>query len=193
MLLALVGPRAAAAGEPPFTGVGTSAGGGVTVFDPAPAVGPDVLLPSLELVVGSPTSFASQLRVRLPLLNTLMAGVVRKQLDLRVDVLWLATPCSCADGSHMIRPVFGPLIGLRLDAAPQVAQFGLAIGGRFGAEYVGPARRFGLGLGLEPFAEVAGGTAGTGRTAGRVGGGALVVAWLTAYSGQQPARAEASR
>jgi len=188
--LSLALPAVASAGEPREVGVGTSVAGGLSVFDPAPALGGEVLLPGLEISIGSPTSFDSQLRLRIPVLNTLWAGVVRRQLDLRLDVMWLATPCECPPDHHRIRPVFGPLVGLRLNAAEQVTQAGLAVGGRFGAEYVGPRRRFGLGLGVEPYFQFQGGPAGTGRTTLTTGGGGLVVAWITSYRGALPKEAK---
>ena len=87
----------------------------------------------------------------------------------------------------MLRPVLGPKLGLRLSAQQGVTQPGFLVGARAGAEYVGPRRRFGLGVGIEPFFELQGGTAGVGRSSLVVGGGAFVVIDVTGYKKQRPA------
>lgn len=177
-LLLLASPAAAAEN----VGAGASMGFGFAAYHPAPGVGPRIALPALE-VAGAPGGTREwQVRARFPLLNTIYAAALRQQLDLQADLFLLKLgQCDCPVGNHVIRPIAGPMVGARLNVAPRVAQPGVALGGRFGAEYVGPQRRIGFTLAAEPFFEVRGGTAGTGRSAFTVGGGALIVLALTGY------------
>lgn len=157
-------------------------GFGVTAYSPAPQVAPRINLPSLELAAAPGGTKLWQLRVRLPLLNTIYAAGLRQQLDLQADVFWLKLgQCDCPVGNHVVRPVLGPMAGARLNIAPGVVQPGIALGGRFGAEYVGPQRRIGLTVAAEPFFELRGGSAGPGRSSLTTGGGALLVIALTGY------------
>lgn len=179
-LVLLCAPASAAAvGN---AGAGTSLGGGVAAFSPAPGVSGLIALPALELAVAPGGSESLQLRVRVPLLEVIYTGVVREQLFLQSDVFLLKLgQCDCAVGHHVIRPLAGPFVGLRLNVAPGVVQPGLRLGGRFGAEYVGPQRRIGLTLAAEPWFEARGGEAGPGRTTRETGGGAMLVLAITGY------------
>jgi len=180
LLLLLSLPAAAHAVE--NAGAGTSLGGGVGAFSPAPGVGGLVALPSLELAAAPGGTDAFQLRVRVPILDIVYNGVVREQLFLQADVFLLKLgQCDCAVGKHKLRPVAGPFLGARFNAGPGVAQPGVRVGGRFGAEYVGPQRRIGLTLAGEPWFEARGGSAGPGRTGASTGGGALIVFAITGY------------
>lgn len=166
-------------------GAGGSMGVGVAGYSPAPGAGLRVALPSLELAAAPGGTRLWQLRVRSPLLNTIYAAALRQQLDLQADVFFLKLgQCDCPMGKSKLRPLGGPMLGARLNAAPGVTQPGFALGGRFGVEYVGPARRIGVTVAGEPFFELRGGSAGPGRTALTTGGGALLVVAITGY--QQP-------
>lgn len=163
-------------------GAGASMGAGLAAYSPSPGPGLRIALPALELAAAPGGTTQWQLRVRLPLLNTVYAAGLRQQLDLQADVYWLKLgQCDCAVGNHKLRPIGGPMIGARLNAAPGVVQPGFALGGRFGVEYVGPARRIGLTVAAEPFFELRGGSAGPGRSTLSTGGGALLVVALTGY------------
>ncbi len=163
-------------------GAGASVGGGVGGFSPAPGMGGLIALPSLELAAAPGGSQSLQLRVRVPLLDVIYSGVVREQLFLQTDVFLLKLgQCDCELGKNVIRPVAGPFVGGRLNVAPGVVQPGLRLGGRFGAEYLGPLRRIGLTLAAEPWFEARGGKAGPGRTTSEIGGGAMIVFAITGY------------
>ena len=163
-------------------GAGTSLGIGVFGTYPAPSPGLRVMLPTLELAAAPGGRYSPQLRVRLPLLNTAYAAAIRQQLDLQADVFLLGLGgCDCEVGKHLIRPVLGPMLGARLNVAPGVVQPGVALGGRFGVEYMGPQRRIGVTVAGEPLFELRGGSAGPGLTALTVGGGALLVVAITGY------------
>lgn len=179
LLLVLLLPATSAARTD--TGAGSSLALGITAFDPAPRVGFEMSLPTLEIAVGLGLARPVQLRVRMPLLDTLLAGVARQQLDLQADLFLLFTAGGKAAGSHRIRPVLGPMLGARLNAQPGVVLPGVAVGGRFGAEYLGPASAFGLTLALEPFVQLQGGAAGQGRTSTTLGGGGFFVVAVTGY------------
>jgi hypothetical protein len=165
------------------TGAGVSLGLGVAGFSPSP--GPSFLmdLPSLEVAVGLKDPSRMQARFRWHGLKTIWAAALEQQLEVQIDAMLLMTPCDCAVGNHMIRPVLGPSVGFLLQAIPSVdtTQVGAVVGGRFGAEYVGPARRIGLTVAAEPFFLVQGGSAGPSRTGSRFGGGAQIVIALTGY------------
>lgn len=163
-------------------GAGVSMGGGVGAFSPAPSAGGLVALPALELAAAPGGTDQLQLRVRVPLFDTIYNGVVRQQFFFGADVFLLKLgQCDCALGKHKVRPLAGPFVGARINAGPGVVQPGLRLGGRFGAEYVGPQRRIGLTLAAEPWFEARGGSAGPGRTTSAMGGGALIVLALTGY------------
>ncbi len=178
LLLLLLPGQAAARTD---TGAGSSMALGATAFHPAPRLGFEMSLPTLEIAVGLGLPAPAQLRVRMPLLDTLLSGVARQQLDLQADLFLLVTPGGRPAGSHRVRPVLGPMIGARLNAQPDVVQPGFAVGGRFGAEYLGPASAFGLTVALEPLFQLQSGPAGVGRTSTTLGGGAFVVVAVTGY------------
>ena len=179
LLLTLVPASAFAVGN---AGAGTSLGGGLGVFSPSPGASGLIALPALELAAAPGASERLQMRFRVPLLDILYNGVVREQLFLQADVFLLTLgQCDCPVGKHVIRPIAGPFLGLRLNAGPGTVQPGVRLGGRFGAEYLGPARRIGLALAAEPWFEARGGSAGPGRSTGELGGGALIVFSLTGY------------
>ncbi len=165
------------------TGAGVSLGVGVAASSPSPGPGLLVDLPSLEIALGGKDPRRSQFRLRWHALKTVFAAALEQQLEFQIDAMLLATPCDCALGDHMIRPVLGPTLGLLFQAIPvaQTVQPGLVAGGRFGAEYVGPQRRIGLTVAAEPFFLVQGGSAGPDRTTARVGGGAQIVVAITGY------------
>ena len=182
LLLALLFMLPATAQGVENAGAGASMGLGAAGYYPAPRAGFRLNLPALELAAAPGGVNTWQLRVRLPLLNTIYAAGIRQQLDLQADVYWLRLGmCDCPVGSAKIRPLAGPMVGARLNIAPGVAQPGIALGGRFGAEYVGPGRRLGVTVAAEPFFELRGGSAGLGRTSVTTGGGALLVLALTGY------------
>jgi hypothetical protein len=183
VLLALSAPAVAARD----TGAGPSMVLGATAFDPAPTLGFEMSLPALEIAVGLPTVVPAHLRLRSPLLDTVISGVARQQLDFQLDLMLLLTPFATPDGVHAIRPVLGPWLGGRINVQHAVSQVGFAVGGRFGAEYVGPARKSGVGIGFEPFFQLQSGPAGAGRTSTVVGGGGMFVLFLTAYQAPEPA------
>lgn len=180
LALLLIG---APAGARESTGAGASLAVGFAGYSPSPGPSFQVDLPSLELALGLGTARRWQGRVRWHALKTVWAAALEQQLEVQLDVLLLATPCDCAIGNHMIRPVLGPSLGFLLQAIPaaQTTQPGLVLGGRFGAEYVGPARRIGLTVAAEPFVLAQGGSAGPDRTTSRFGGGASIVIALTGY------------
>ena len=182
LLLALLFMLPATAQGVENAGAGASMGLGAAGYYPAPRASFRLNLPALELAAAPGGVNTWQLRVRLPLLNTIYAAGIRQQLDLQADVYWLRLGmCDCPVGSAKIRPLAGPMVGARLNIAPGVAQPGIALGGRFGAEYVGPGRRLGVTVAAEPFFEMRGGSAGPGRTSLTTGGGALLVLALTGY------------
>lgn len=180
LLLALI---AAPAHARENTGAGVSLGLGFAGYTPSPGPAFQVDLPSLEVAVGLPEASQGQLRVRWHALKTVWAAALEQQLELQVDVLLLHTPCDCAVGNHLIRPVIGSMLGVLFQAIPvqATAQPGIVAGGRFGAEYVGPGRRIGVTLAAEPFVLVQGGPAGPGRESARFGGGAQIVVAITGY------------
>lgn len=179
-LLLLCAPASAAAvGN---AGAGTSLGGGVGGFSPAPGIGGLVALPSLELAAAPGGSQGVQLRVRVPLLDVIYSGVVREQFFFQADAFLLKLgQCDCELGKNVIRPIAGPFVGGRINVGPGVVQPGLRAGGRFGGEYLGPMRRIGLTLAAEPWFEARGGKAGPGRTTSEIGGGAMIVFAITGY------------
>lgn len=179
LLLLLLLP--ASAGARTDTGAGSSLAVGATAFDPAPLLGFEMSLPTLEIAVGLDLARPAHLRLRLPLLDTLLSGVARQQLDLQADLFLLITAGGKPAGSHRIRPVLGPMLGARLNAQAGVVQPGFAVGGRFGAEYLGPESRFGLTIALEPLFQLQGGPAGLGRTSTTLGGGGFLVVAVTGY------------
>ncbi len=181
-LLLIAAPASAREG----TGAGVSLGLGFAGFSPSPQAAFQVDLPSLEIALGLKDPSRWQARVRWHALKTVWAAALEQQLELQIDAMLLATPCECAVGNHMIRPVLGPSVGFLIQSIPaaQTTQPGVTVGGRFGAEYVGPARRIGLTIAAEPWFLAQGGSAGPGRTGSRVGGGAQIVIALTGY--QQP-------
>ena len=181
-LVLMLAPASAAARTD--TGAGSSLALGVTAFDPAPLAGFEMSLPTLEIAVGLDLARPAQLRVRMPLLDTVLSGAARQQLDLQADFFVLFTPGGGPVGGHRLRPVLGPMLSARMNAGPGVVQPGFAVGGRFGAEYVGPASRFGLTVALEPLFQLQSGPAGEGRTATTLGGGGFFVVAVTGY--QQP-------
>ncbi len=163
-------------------GAGASMGGGVGVFAPAPGVTGLIALPALEVAAAPGGGESLHLRVRVPLLDTIYAGVVRQQLFVQADVFLIKLgQCDCAVGRNVIRPVAGPFVGMRLNVAPGVVQPGVRLGGRFGAEYLGPQRRIGVTLAAEPWFEARGGKAGPGRTTSETGGGGMIVLAITGY------------
>lgn len=179
LALLLVASPAAAAEN---VGAGASMGFGFAGYHPAPGVGFRLALPALEIAGAPGGSKEWQVRARVPLLNTIYAAALRQQLDLQADLFLLKLgQCDCPVGNHVLRPIAGPMAGARLNVAPKVAQPGIALGGRFGVEYLGPQRRIGLTIAAEPFFELKGGSAGTGRSALTTGGGALLVLALTGY------------
>ena len=174
---------AAPAGARENTGAGASLGLGFAAWTPAPGPSLQVDLPSLEIALGLGKASRWQARVRWHALKTVWAAALEQQLEIQLDVMLLATPCDCAVGNHMIRPVLGPVLGVGLQAIPsaQTTQPSVLLGGRFGAEYVGPGRRIGLTIAAEPYLLAQGGSAGPGRTTSRFGGGAQIVFALLGY------------
>ncbi len=181
LLLLVLLPASAPARE--NTGAGASLGLGFAASDPAP--GPAFLfdLPSLEIAIGLDDAARWQLRTRWHALKTVWAAALEKQFELQVDVTALALLCQCPIGQHAIRPIAGPTLGFLIQAIPEAetVQPGVHVGGRFGAEYVGPQRRIGVTLAAEPYLVYQGGPAGPGRTNSRIGGGVQVVIGITGY------------
>ncbi len=163
-------------------GAGASMGVGVFAYDPAPGTTPRVNLPSLEIVT-VPPGIHGQLRVRSPLLATLVHAALRRVFHLEVDAILLATDCKCAVGNHAIRPLVGPLVGLRVGASPNHGMGGAAVGARLGFEYLGPQREIGVFVALEPIVEVWGGANGS-REFTLLGAGAILQFGVTGYRKQ---------
>jgi hypothetical protein len=164
-------------------GAGASMGFGAFTYDPAPRGGPRVALPSLEIVT-VPPGIHGQLRFRSPLLNTLVHAALRRVLHFELDAILLATDCRCPVGNHAIRPLVGPLLGLRLAAAPEHTLGGVAVGARLGFEYLGPMREVGFFVAFEPIVEVWAGSTGAGSTSALLGAGAMVQFGVTGYRQQ---------
>lgn len=179
LLLASTPFRAAAAEN---AGVGVSLGIGVAGYSPAPRGEFRIALPSMEVAVAPGSTKQWQVRIRAPLLNTIYAAALRQQLDLQADVFLLKLgQCDCPAGNSKLRPVGGPMLGARLNVAPGVVQPGVAVGGRFGVEYVNPKRRLGVMIAGEPFFELRGGSAGPRRMSLTTGGGAMLVVAISGY------------
>ena len=181
LLLLVLVPASAPARE--NTGAGVSLGLGFAASDPAPGPAFLVDLPSLEIAVGLDDAATWQLRARWHAIKTVWAAALERQLEVQVDVTALALLCQCPVGQHAIRPIVGPTLGFLIQAIPvaESVQPGVHVGGRFGAEYVGPQRRLGVTLAAEPYFVYQGGPAGPGRTNHRVGGGAQLVLGITGY------------
>jgi hypothetical protein len=163
-------------------GAGASMGFGVWAYDPAPGTTPRVNLPSLEIVT-VPPGLKGQLRVRSPLLATVVHAALRRVFHLELDAILLATDCTCAVGNHTIRPLVGPIAGIRVEATPYQALGGAAVGARLGFEYLGPQREVGFFVALEPLLEVWTGDAGS-RQITLLGAGAVVQFGITGYRKQ---------
>ncbi len=180
LLSVIVPPTPARAIE--NAGAGASMGFGIAGYSPSPGAGLRIALPALEVAAAPGGTTTWQLRVRVPILNTVYAAALRQQVDLQADVFWLKLgACDCPLGNSKLRPLAGPMAGARLNGAPGVVQAGFALGGRFGVEYVGPQRRIGLTVAAEPFFELRAGSAGPHRSSMTSGGGALIVLALTGY------------
>ncbi len=163
-------------------GAGASMGVGVFGYDPAPGPTARINLPSLEIVT-VPPGIHGQLRVRSPLLATLVHAALRRVFHLEVDAILLATDCECAVGNHAIRPLVGPLVGLRVAASPVHGLGGAAVGARLGFEYLGPQREVGFFVAFEPIVEVWAGASGP-RAITLLGAGAVVQFGVTGYRKQ---------
>lgn len=182
LLAALPGP--AAAGQAP--GAGASMGLGLAGYDPAPVAGLRVRLPSLEVAFPAPGRV--QPRLRVPVLDAVYHAALRHQLDLDVDLffLWQDEPVVALGAASVRkahpRPLLGPMIGLRVNAAPHVFQPGLAAGARFGVEVLAGGRKGGLFVAFEPLLELQGGAAGGDRAAATFGGGLYLTVGVTRYA-----------
>ena len=164
-------------------GAGASMGFGLYTYDPAPRVGGRVNLPSLE-IVAVPPGIHGQLRLRSPLLGSVVHAALRRVFHFELDAILLATDCLCPVGNHAIRPLVGPLLGLRVSASPHHALVGGAVGARLGFEYLGPLREVGVFVAFEPIIEVWGGSTGAGSTSALLGAGGVVQFGVTGYRKQ---------
>jgi len=179
LLAAIAAPgRAVADGK---TGAGTSLGVGMTAYAPAPVAGLRVQLPTLEVAIALPSS-PMQLRFRSPILESVYHGLLRYQTVIEVDAMLMMFPGSPRQaGKGTIRAVVGPWLGFRIQAAHEVVQPGVLVGGRLGGELMGPAQGFGFFFGVEPLVHLYGGSAGPERSTTTFGGGALFSVAMTGY------------
>ncbi|MEE2830474.1 MAG: hypothetical protein VX498_14900 [Myxococcota bacterium] len=151
---------------PPRAGFDTAFG--LVAYAPADQPRPQLVLPSPVLAIHPAGTPAPELRLRWNAIHLLYSAIERRQLALHVDLLLLP---GRSNGGGKIRFLAGPILGLRLVAAPGLVQPGLTLGGRLGAEWTAPGDEVSLGLAVEPFFEVRGGLSGPRRSTTGYGGG----------------------
>jgi len=168
-----------AAAERPSVEFGFDAGGGVSSYQPAPLTRARVLLPSPVIAMRTASLQGTEVRLRWNAVQMLYAAMERDLFELHLDTAVLPVLPRNAAG---LRPVAGPLLGLRIVAGPDSVHPGAVLGGRVGIDWMASPGGVRVGLSAEPYFEVRGGAGGVLPHTPVYGGGVQLVFGLLAPS-----------